>query len=395
MKALISGAGIAGLALAHCLRRRGHSPVVVEKSPSLRDYGYMLGLVGAGYEAAERMDMIPAMEAVQHIPERMVYLDAQGEENFSVKGKALARMIGPRQLHLMRGDIERALYDRVSHDIDLRFATTIRSIEQQNGNARAVLSDGSVEACDLIVGADGLHSRVRALTFGEEERFLHFLGCHVAAYILDRSLMPDIAPNTAYTLSEPNRSVSLISTLDSRLVAFFGYRAEREQRFDNVETRLREVFQGMNWRVPFLLDRLRDTAEVYSDEVSQVHMPAWSSGRVVLLGDAGYAVSLIAGQGASMALAGAYVLAEELAATPDDVPGALDRYEHHLRSRIARIQKVGRRNVGLLFPANRFQLALRAAGLRFASSAIAAPLAPVMRKFFTPSRSLYHGERPS
>lgn len=391
MKVLISGAGIAGLALAHCLCRKGYPPIVVEKSPSLRDHGYMLGLVGAGYEAAERTGLLPALEAAQHTPERMVYLDAAGDENFAIEGKALERLEGPHGLNLMRGDIERVLYEKVANDIDLRFATTVQSIEQQDGSAQVALSDGSVEECDLVVGADGLHSQVRALTFGEEKRFIHFLGCHVAAYILDRSLVPDVVPNTTYTLTEPNRSVSLVTTGDSRLVAVFMYRAERERRFDTVEAELREVFEGMNWRVPFLLDRLPDTTGVYFDEVSQVEIPAWSSGRVVLLGDAGYAVSLIAGQGASMALAGAYILADELTTTPDDVAGALERYEHHLRPKITRIQKVGRRNVGLFLPANRFQLALRDLGLRFASSAIAAPFSSLARKFFTPSGELYEG----
>lgn len=393
MKVVISGAGIAGLALAHCLYRKGHRPIVAEKAPSLRASGYMLGLVGAGYEAAERMDILDALNALQYTPERMVYLDAQGKEKFAVEHDALQRLTGPRQLNLMRGDIERVLYERVSGDIDLRFATTIRSIEQQEEGARVVLSDESVEECELVVGADGLHSRVRTLIFGEEEHFIHFLGCHAGAYVVDRFRLPEVAPNTTYTLTEPNRTASVVATGDDRLIIFFGYKAEHRHRSNSPEAELEDVFKGMNWRVPFMLDRLRDTSELYLDEVSQVQVPSWSSGRVVLLGDAGYAVSLIAGQGASMAMAGAYILAEELSTTPDDVAGALGRYEHQMQPKIARIQKVGRRNVSLFFPANRFQVALRDAGVRLASSVIAVPLASLTRKFFTPGGVLYETSR--
>lgn len=393
MKILISGAGIAGLALAYCLSRKGYQPVVVEKSSSLRDDGYMLGLVGAGYEAAERIDLLPVLEELQHTPERMVYLNTEGEEKFSVEGSAIQRLEGSQGLNLMRGDIERALYKKATNDIDLRFSTTVESIKQQDEIVHVTLSDGSTEEYDLVVGADGLHSQIRKLTFGREKQFIHYLGCRVAAYSLDSSLVPDVEPDTTYSLIEPNRNVSLVSTGDNRLVAFFMYRAERERQFDNIETELRDVFGEMSWHVPFLLDGIRDTTDIYFDEVSQVHMSSWSSDHVALLGDAGYAVSLIAGQGASMALAGSYILANELSTTPNDIPSALERYEHHMRPKITRFQKVGRRNVGLFVPANRIQLAMRNLGLRFASSSIAAPISSIARKFFTPSGNLYENKR--
>lgn len=393
MKILISGAGIAGLALAHCLHRKGHRSIVVEKAPHLRDHGYLLGLVGAGYDVAERTDLLPSLAAVRHTPERMVYLDPRGAEKFAIDGGAIRRLEGPRTLNLMRGDIERCLYAKVADAVDLRFATTIRSIEQDGARARVTLDDGSMEACDLVVGADGLHSRVRALLFGDEEPFIRFLGCRVAAYVLDRAVMPDLPANTTHTLTEPNRSVSIVTTGDDRLVVFFIHRAERKQRFDTVEAELRTAFAGMDWRVPSLLDRVGDASEIYFDEVSQVEMPTWRAGRVALLGDAGYAVSLIAGQGASMAMTGAYILAEELDATPGDVPGALGRYETRMRARITPIQKAGRRNVGLFVPSSRFRIALRDLSVRLACSPLAAPVASLSRKVFTPGRPLSDGDR--
>ncbi len=284
MRVLISGAGIAGLSLALRLRQRGMTPVVVERSPHLRDGGYMLGLSDPGLDAAERMGVADALRVARHLPRRLVYIGADGRERFAINGPAIERLVGDRQFNLLRGDIERALYERVRGDVEVRFGASVESLEERRDGVGIRLSDGHEASFDLVVGVDGLHSRVRALRFGPEERFVRPLGARVAAFLLDRSAFPDAEPGTSYSLTEVGRAAALASVDEDRLVAFFIWRTGGCPRLDGAEEELRTAFVGVGWHVPALLDLLRTAHDVYFDEVAQVVMPRWSEGRVALLG---------------------------------------------------------------------------------------------------------------
>ena len=157
-------------------------------------------------------------------------------------------------------------------------------------------------------------------------------------------------------------------------VAFFIWRTEGRPRLGTVEEELRRAFAGAGWRVPAMLDLLPTANDVYLDEVAQVVMPRWADGRIALLGDAGYAVSLFAGKGATLAMAGAVVLADALADGPDGVDAALAAYEARLRPWVETAQRMARRNVHLFAPANRFQLLARETMLRLAARPFLVPL---------------------
>ncbi|HYI83954.1 MAG TPA: FAD-dependent monooxygenase, partial [Acetobacteraceae bacterium] len=298
-KVLASGAGVAGLSLALRLRQRGLTPVLVERAPHLRDGGYTLGLSDPGLDAAERMGVADALRAARHMPRRLVYVDGDGRERFTLGGAALDRLVGERRFNLLRGDIERVLYERVRGEVEVRFGASVESLEESQDGVGVGLSDGAEIGCDLVVGADGLHSKVRALCFGPEERFVRPLGARVAAVLLDRAEFPDAQPGTSYSLTEVGRAAALASVGEDRLVAFFVWRTAGQPGLGTPEEELRHAFAGAGWRVPALLDRLSRTEDVYFDEVAQVVMPRWCDGRVVLLGDAAFAVPLIAGKGAT------------------------------------------------------------------------------------------------
>jgi 2-polyprenyl-6-methoxyphenol hydroxylase-like FAD-dependent oxidoreductase len=373
IKVLISGAGIAGLSLALRLCQRGLSPVIVERSPKLRDGGYMLGLSDPGLDAAERMG-VDELRAARHVPRRLVYVGPTGQERFAIDGVAIERLVGDREFNLMRGDIERALYDRVQREVEVRFGTSVNSLEETRDGVVVRLSDGEEIGCDLVVGADGLHSQVRALHFGPEERLVRPLGAHVAAFLLDRSGFPDAELGTSYWLTEVNRAAALGAVNEQALVAFFIWRTDGRLLTGTVEEELRSSFADAGWRVPTMLDLLPTANDVYFDEVAHVVMPHWSEGRIVLVGDAAFAVSLFAGRGATLAMAGAFVLADALADRSDEIDTALAAYEARLRPWVDKAQRMARRNIHLFAPANRFQLLARETMLRLAARPFLVPL---------------------
>ena len=374
MRVLISGAGIAGLSLALRLRQRGMTPIVVERSPRLRDGGYMLGLSDPGLDAAERMGVADALRAARHMPRRLAYVDWDGRERFALGGPALDRLVGERRFNLLRGDIERTLHERVRDDVEVRFGASVESLDERPNCVGVRLSADAEIGCDLVVGADGLHSRVRALRFGPEERFVRPLGARVAAFLLDRSEFPDPEPGTSYSLTEVRRAVALASVGEDRLVAFFIWRTDGRPRLRTAEEELRAACAGADWHVPALLDRLAGPHDLYFDEVAHVVVPRWRDGRAVLLGDAAFAVSLIAGKGATLAMAGAVVLADALADRPGAIDEAAAAYEARVRPWAEAAQRMARRNARLFTPANRVQLLLREAVLRLAGWPFLAPL---------------------
>ena len=267
----------------------------------------------------------------------------------------------------MRGELERLLQDQLPPDVSIRFGTTVEAVRQQGERVIVQLSDGSREAADLVAGADGVHSKVRRLVFGGEDRFERFLGYHTAAAILDEPLIK--APADAFSiLTEPRRQVGVYPIRGGRMASFFVHAAGhglKDRTTAAARRELRAVYGDLDWLVPELLERCDRPPEIYLDDVSQIELPAWSRGRVVLVGDACQCVSLLAGQGASIAMAGAYVLAQELA--DDEVGPALARYELRLRPSVERTQRAGRQIARWFVPETALRRALRDTVLRAAT----------------------------
>jgi 2-polyprenyl-6-methoxyphenol hydroxylase-like FAD-dependent oxidoreductase len=377
---LISGGGIAGLTLADRLHAQGHCPLLIERSPALRGEGYMIDFFGAGYAVAEKMGMLPQLEAIHYQIPSLRFLDETGGQHVSLNYTRLRKLLNGRHFNFMRGDLERVLYERIKDQVEVRFGCSIESFEQDEQQVHARLSDGVTISCDVLVGADGVHSSVRALAFGPEELFSRFLGYETAAFVLDDA--ESVALRDAFnTVTVPNRQVAVYPIRGGRLATFF-LAATTSPGQDHSRAAALQALEGMfgdlDWVVPRLLAAAPQAPSIYFDDVSQIEMPTWNVGRVTLVGDACGCVSLIAGQGASLAMLGGYLLSGALT-SECDAPTALKSYEHEMRPIVAAKQQAGRKFARWFLPDSAWHLWMRDLSLRLAGVPLCAPF--IRRQF--------------
>lgn len=249
MRAVIIGAGIAGLSTTLRLHQAGWETLLVERAPARRDGGYAVTFGGIGYDAAERIGILSDLQARSFETTELSYHRSDGSRLFALDRATIAATTGARSLTILRGDLESVLYERVRDHTTIRFGTTLTSFEQDDREVRVALTDGTVETADLLIGADGLHSATRTLLFGPEEDFLVDLQHKIAVSMLDRR-PASIAPGTTGTHSSRGRTVAVISAGDGRNVAFFGYRADHARPGADVHTELRRIYGDLGWIIP-------------------------------------------------------------------------------------------------------------------------------------------------
>jgi 2-polyprenyl-6-methoxyphenol hydroxylase-like FAD-dependent oxidoreductase len=359
---LISGASIAGPALAFWLRHHGFRPVVVERAPTVRGGGYPIDVRATAIEVVERMGLLPALRAAHVDTRRTTFVDARGRAIARITPDDFTGSPEGRDVELPRGDLAHLLYERTRDGVEYLFEESITAIDQAADGVRVTFRNAAPRTVDLVIGADGLHSGVRALAFGPETGFRHDLGFAFAGFSvadrrgLDREVVAHNTPGRmagCYAVRGQAGLVGVLAfatppgfTVDPRDVA-----GQREV--------VAAAFPGGGWEVPRLVAAMRTAEDFFFDTVSQIRMPAWSAGRVALVGDAAYAPALLSGQGTSLALIGAYVLAGELAAAGGDHGVAFTAYERALRPFVERNQKLATTGGDTLIPRTRTALWLR------------------------------------
>ncbi|WP_040698483.1 FAD-dependent monooxygenase [Nocardia vinacea] len=347
IRVLVAGASIAGPALAHWLRRRGAEVTVVERAPELRPGGQAVDARGVAKEVIRRMGLDAAVRAA--------CTDTAGAHTVDVDGNVLETFRADdddgdgfiAEIEILRGDLSQVLYDDTRDGVEYIFGDRIAELTQDADGVDVTFAGGDRRRFDLVVGADGLHSALRAMVFGPHEQFLRHLGLVLAFYSVPNEFGLD---RWLIDYQESGRSAGLRPIQDAtRAMAMFSFpSADLDVDYRDVEAQkrlLRERMAGLGWLTPGILAHLDDTPDFYLDQVAQVVMDRWSSGRVVLLGDAAFSSSPMSGAGTGLALVGAYLLAGELAAAGWDPEAGFAGYERRMRSFVEANQEIGRWHV--------------------------------------------------
>jgi 2-polyprenyl-6-methoxyphenol hydroxylase-like FAD-dependent oxidoreductase len=360
---LISGAGLAGPALAYWLSRYGFRPTVVERAPALRDGGYKVDVRGAATDVLKRMGVYEASRAADTGMRHITYVRRDGRPISVIDANLLMGRRGD-DIEIMRTDLTRNLYDATAADVEYVFGDAIAGIDQGPDGVDVTFERAAPRRFGLVVGADGLHSATRRLAMGEVP--LSHLSAYISIFTVPNHLRLDREEVMYFA---PGRLVFAYSTGPSSAARAGFTFASPELSYDRgdvaAQKRLvKEAFAGVGWEVPRLLESIDAAGDFYLDSLSQVDLPRWSSGRVALIGDAAYCPSPASGQGTSLALVGAYVLAGELAAAQGDHAAAFDAYETAMRPYVAQNLTLGRKMAGDMVPGAQWKIALRHYGLR-------------------------------
>ncbi|MGW4960823.1 FAD-dependent monooxygenase [Nonomuraea sp. NPDC004186] len=335
---LISGASIAGTATAYWLRRHGFDVTVVERAPAIREGGYKVDIRGVALQVIERMGLMEAVRAASTDMRIATHYDARGRKIATMDADLFGGRTGD-DAEIMRGDLNELLYDLTRRDVEYVFDDSVTGIA---ADGTVTFERSAPRRFDLVVGADGAHSNTRRIAFGEESRYARDLGYYISICTVPNTLGLDREEAVHVA---PGRTANVYSTRqDTRAKALFMWSSEPlaydHRDVEGQKELLVKAMAGVGWEVPALLESVRDAKDFYFDSVTQIHMDRWSTGRVVLVGDAAYCASPAAGQGTSLALVGAYVLAGELAGG-----GGTEGYEREMREFVEANQALGPANV--------------------------------------------------
>jgi 2-polyprenyl-6-methoxyphenol hydroxylase-like FAD-dependent oxidoreductase len=360
---LISGAGIAGPTLAYWLARRGFEVTVVERAQQQRSSGSPVDVRGAAVGVAESMGVMARLrEVATRVPGLTVITGSGGRIGPAAVGRP-----GGGEVEVLRTDLAAALHDVAKDGAEFRFGDAITALRQDDGGVDVTFERATARRFDLVIGADGLHSGVRGLVFGPESGCVRHLGLYIATLPFGE---PATDPDTVLIHNKPGRIVAVHPARGDSGAAFI-FRGPAIPGLDHRDTErhkriVLDAYRDGDWRLPGVpdpIERLRAATDLYFDGVSRVRLPAWSRGRVALVGDAAATVSLF-GDGSSLALTGAHTLAEALAASPDDHPGAFRAYQARHRARAHAKQRGYRVAAGFLVPATATGIAVRNLAVR-------------------------------
>jgi len=367
-RVLVSGASVAGPVLAYWLSRFGFHATVVEQTEELRfgSGGHAIDLFGPALQIMEWMGLLSQVQDASTHTEIISFI-REGHRPVDVAAELMSEGVSAQHVEIMRGELAKIIYDSGRADIDYVFGNSMTSLEETDHGVNVSFRRGSPQTFDLVIGADGLHSITRRLAFGEEHRFLHFLGGYLAVFTAPNYL--DLHQQML-GCADVGRTAAIYPVRDTgEARVLFLWRTPTQHGYDRhdlaAQRRLiHNLYGDMGWEAPRLLIELDHADDLYLDSISTIVMDSWSRGRVSLVGDAGYSPGPAVGGGTSLAVVGAYVLASELAAANGDHDRGLAAYEQILRPAVQQSQRIGPFVLNTLIPRSGIQLWAMAQAIR-------------------------------
>jgi 2-polyprenyl-6-methoxyphenol hydroxylase-like FAD-dependent oxidoreductase len=382
MRVLVSGGGIAGPAVAFWLRRHGFTPVVVERWPGARPGGQAVDVRGVARDVVERMGLMPTVRASALDERGFALVDGRGRRTAELPVEAFGGEGIVAEVEILRDELSRILV-AATDGVQYRYGDSMVALAQDADGVDVTFASGGTERFDLVIGADGVRSATRASAFGPHEEYVRHLGGYTAYFTvpdpgdLDGWFLMYNAPGGRCAGLRPEPGGRAKAYLSFRSVPLPpGHVADADARRAVVAQRL----AGAGWRVPWLLEQMPRAEDFFFDPISRVTVQRWARGRVVLLGDAGYCGSPLAGMGTSLALVGAYVLAGELASAGGDHVRAFAAYQEHMAAYVAKGVELPPGGIGGYAPMSGAAIALRAVSMRMMTRW---PLRALMAREFT------------
>jgi len=369
---LISGAGIAGTTLAWWLKKFGFNPTLIEIAPALREGGYAIDFMGAGYDVAEKMGIIPALKEVDINFSKLVFVDSNNKEKGSMNYQKIKNFLNGRAFTLLRSDLAKMIYQSLDKDVEIIFGDTITNIAQNENEVSVTFQSGTTRNFDLLVGADGLHSKVRSLVFGNETQFEKYFGYYTSSYTIDDF---SLGNHTFSMYNVPYKQVAVYSNSGNKTTTFFIFTSPEKLSYPyhdigKQKQILKTEFENSGWMCPQLLSGIDSTTDFYFDSISQIKMDSWYKGRITLVGDAGYCPSLLSGKGSTLAMVGAYILAGELKQANGDYKAAFKQYEVIFKPFMDKKQKAAQFFAKSFVPKSNFGIWLRNVTFKLMSSSL-------------------------